>query len=132
MADAPWRCSQCGTVNEPNANACRSCGRWPSLFDLEQGTLEETQPAYEERPEPAEETFRREAALPREVEVPVETVETVEPAQMEQESSEAPMKEWPGPENPMDRPVQGWPRLASWIVPIAFLVYVVISIISNR
>ena len=35
VADAPWRCSQCGTVNEPVANACRTCGRWPSLFDLE-------------------------------------------------------------------------------------------------
>ena len=40
MADAPWRCSQCGTVNEPVANACRTCGRWPSLFELEGSTLE--------------------------------------------------------------------------------------------
>ena len=40
MADAPWRCSQCGTVNEPAANACRTCGRWPSLFELEGSTLE--------------------------------------------------------------------------------------------
>ena len=40
MADAPWRCSQCGTVNEPVANACRTCGRWPSLFELEGATIE--------------------------------------------------------------------------------------------
>ena len=40
MADAPWRCSQCGTVNEPVANACRTCGRWPSLFELEGSTIE--------------------------------------------------------------------------------------------
>ena len=45
MADAPWRCSQCGTVNEPVANACRTCGRWPSLFDLEQSTIEADLPA---------------------------------------------------------------------------------------
>lgn len=129
VADAPWRCSQCGTVNEPNANSCRSCGRWPSLFDLEQSTLEEEPPTYAERPEPVEESFRREASLPREVEVPIETVE---PGEEEHEPSEGPMKEWRGPENPMDRPVQGWPRLASWIVPIIFLLYVLVSIISNR
>ena len=40
MADAPWRCSECGTVNEPVANACRTCGRWPSLFDLEQSKVD--------------------------------------------------------------------------------------------
>src|SRR5688500_18480936 len=40
MADAPWRCSQCGTVNEPVANACRTCGRWPSLFELEGSAIE--------------------------------------------------------------------------------------------
>ena len=40
VADAPWRCSQCGTVNEPVANACRTCGRWPSLFDLEQSSVD--------------------------------------------------------------------------------------------
>ena len=45
MADAPWRCSQCGTVNEPVANACRTCGRWPSLFDLEQDTIGADTPA---------------------------------------------------------------------------------------
>ena len=45
VADAPWRCSQCGTVNEPVANACRTCGRWPSLFDLEQSTIEADMPA---------------------------------------------------------------------------------------
>jgi hypothetical protein len=129
VPDAPWRCSQCGTVNEPNANACRSCGRWPSLFDLEQGKIEEKAPSFEEPQMSAEEPFRHEAPPPREVEVPIETVETVE---TERGPSDVPTKEWPGPENPLDRPVQGWPRIASWIVPIAFLVYVVISIIANR
>jgi hypothetical protein len=45
VADAPWRCAQCGTVNEPVANACRTCGRWPSLFELEGSTIEVDQPA---------------------------------------------------------------------------------------
>jgi len=35
MPEAPWRCTQCGTVNAPSANACRACGHWPSLFDLQ-------------------------------------------------------------------------------------------------
>lgn len=122
MADAPWRCSQCGTVNEPNANACRSCGRWPSLFDLEQSTVEQ-------EPAVVEEQYRHDAPPPEELEVPVETIEPVGPGH---DDSGVPRQEWPGPEDPLDRPTQGWPRIASWIVPIVFLVYVVISIVSNR
>ena len=41
MPDAPWRCSQCGTVNEPVANSCRTCGKWPSLFDLQDSVVED-------------------------------------------------------------------------------------------
>jgi hypothetical protein len=54
VADAPWRCSQCGTVNEPVANACRTCGRWPSLFELEGSTIEPDAPAAAEDEFPAE------------------------------------------------------------------------------
>ena len=41
MAESPWRCSQCGTINEPVANSCRTCGRWPSLFDLQDSVVED-------------------------------------------------------------------------------------------
>ena len=51
VADAPWRCSRCGTVNEPVANACRTCGRWPSLFELEGSTLETEPQASKPPPE---------------------------------------------------------------------------------
>ena len=54
MADAPWRCSQCGTVNEPVANACRTCGRWPSLFDLESSKIGTEAPTAAEDPYAAE------------------------------------------------------------------------------
>ena len=43
MAKTPWRCSQCGTVNEPVANSCRTCGRWPSLFDLQDSAVGEVE-----------------------------------------------------------------------------------------
>lgn len=124
MADAPWRCSQCGTVNEPNANACRSCGRWPSLFDLERS-------AVDVEPEAVDEGFTRRTPAPEEFQVPVEPA----PVEVEPDYSDVPEQpvEWPGPEDPLDRPMQGWPaKLASWIVPIAFLVYIAISIIANR
>ena len=131
MADAPWRCSQCDTVNEPNANACRSCGRWPSLFDLERGTLQDQSELVEE------EVYRRDAPLPEELEIPVETVEVPESAHPVEEREDysgvpKPEPKWPGLENPLDRPTQGWPKVASWIVPIIFLAYVVISIVANR
>jgi hypothetical protein len=118
MADAPWRCSQCGTINEPVANSCRTCGRWPSLFDLEAGTLE-----AEEGAEPVAEVDPAEAPFepePFEVEpvdhpgdppveahgeIPVDTAEQEEP----------------------ERPT--WQRLlTSAIVPLAFVVYILISI----
>jgi hypothetical protein len=129
VADAPWRCSQCGTVNEPNANSCRSCGRWPSLFDLEQS-------AVEQPPEVAEEVvveqYRRDAPPPEEFEPPAEPMEQPEPVAEDLSGLPEETPKWPGPDDPLDRPVQGWPRVASWIVPIIFLLYVVISIVSNR
>jgi len=132
VADAPWRCSQCGTVNEPNANACRSCGRWPSLFDLEQGTLD-AEPSEE-----IEETFTRHAPAPEVFELPVEAPPPAEarpPVEMEHEVPGVPEKpaEWRGPENPLDRVPQGWPgRLASFIVPILIVLYIIISAVVDR
>ena len=130
MADAPWRCSQCGTVNEPVANACRTCGRWPSLFDLESG-------AVDVESADAEETFRREAPEPREAPAPDELEQPelpreARPVEAEDDGSGIPKQTWPGPEDPLDRPTRGWPRVASWIVPIVIVVYIVISTILNR
>ena len=49
MAESPWRCSQCGTINEPVANSCRTCGRWPSLFDLQDSVVEDDEYALPQR-----------------------------------------------------------------------------------
>ena len=119
MADAPWRCSQCGTVNEPVANACRTCGRWPSLFELEGSTID-TDAALDEE----EDGFAA-----RTVEV-----EELEPEVFEVEPDEAP--ELP-PEFEMDaeelepeRPL--WRRLTSLIVPIGIVLYILISALAGR
>ena len=121
MADAPWKCSQCGTVNEPVANACRTCGRWPSLFELEGSTLEAEQV---ETRAPAEvfepETFEPEAFEPERVEP--EVYDVGEPV----EAETIDVDEEPAEPKPL------WQRLASFIVPIAIVLYIVVSAIAGN
>ena len=117
MADAPWRCSQCGTVNEPVANACRTCGRWPSLFELEGSTIEADAPAMEEDmyaarsvdvEEPAPDDFDPtggEVELPPELEVDDEAAAPAKPV---------------------------WQRFARLIVPVGVLLYFLISSLADR
>jgi hypothetical protein len=116
MPDAPWRCSQCGTVNEPVANACRTCGRWPSLFELEGATIEaETrEQAPPELYDPV--TVEVEYAEP-------ETYDAGEPIdagdfEVDEVESEAP------------KPL--WQRLTSLIIPIGVVLYIVISALANN
>ena len=64
MAQKAWRCSQCGTVNEPGARSCRECGKWPSLFDLQDSAVVTAEPEVIE-PEVFEaETFEPEVFRP--------------------------------------------------------------------
>ena len=118
MADAPWRCSQCGTVNEPVANACRTCGRWPSLFELEGSTIES---------EP------HESAAPE-----LYDPDLVEPDYAEQpEAYDAgePILQPPFEESADDgaaAPKPLWQRLASLIVPIGVVLYILVSALANR
>ena len=116
MADAPWRCSQCGTVNEPVANACRTCGRWPSLFELEGATIE-SEPQVSAPPE----LYEPDAIEPEYAEPEVYDVGEQEP----DEPYGAPDDE-AGPPKPL------WRRLASLIVPIGIVLYILISALANR
>jgi predicted nucleic acid-binding Zn-ribbon protein len=124
VADAPWRCSQCGTVNEPVANACRTCGRWPSLFELEGSTIEtDVRPAREEEDPFAAQTVEVEQLEPEVFEVEPDIRETPEPSlppefEAEDEDVEAP------------KPI--WQRLASLIVPIGIVLYIIISALADR
>ena len=120
MADAPWRCSQCGTVNEPVANACRTCGRWPSLFELEGSTIE-SEPqvqappeVYELEPEP--EPVQAEYPEP-------EIYEVDQPVDVDEADVD-------GDEQQVPKPL--WRRLTSLIIPIGVVLYILISALANR
>ncbi len=130
MAAAPWRCSTCGTVNEPVANSCRNCGKWPSLFDLEDSALEGSE--VEELPEteaistyePPPPVQGQEAPEP--VTVEVETFEEAEPPERRRRFD-------PPPTDPVLEEGDGKrPWWVTWLVPIAFAVYFVISFFFNN
>jgi hypothetical protein len=131
MATAPWRCSQCGTINEPVANSCRTCGKWPSLFDLEDSALEDVEveglpepdPVATFEPPPAPEQTRE---APEPVTVEVETFEDGEPPERRRRFE-------PPPTDPVfEEGEESRPRWVSWLIPIAFLVYFAISLFFNR
>jgi hypothetical protein len=129
MAEQPWRCSQCGTINEPVANSCRTCGKWPSLFDLEDNAVDN-------------DGFEPLGAEPE----PVQSYDAPEPMTVEAETFEAETFEEPEPaaprrrfEPPPTQPVfeegraEGRSRWVSWLVPLAFVAYFVISyVFSSR
>lgn len=115
MADAPWRCSECGTINEPVANSCRTCGRWPSLFDLQESVLdEEPTGTVMEHPGLEAGTFE-----PQTFEVEQAPEETMHAPELTVERDGE-------PEGPADRRRR---IITSLIVPLAFVVYIVISIL---
>jgi hypothetical protein len=126
VADAPWRCSQCGTVNEPVANACRTCGRWPSLFELEGSTIE-----VEERRDLAEDPYAAQTVDVEQLEPEVFEVDTGDtgdavdvslPPEFEAEVADG--------EPPEPKPF--WQRLASFIVPVGIVLYILISALVDR
>jgi len=111
VADAPWRCSECGTVNEPVANACRTCGKWPSLFDLQESIVDEAEPDARQMFAPEIEELEP---------------ETFEPETFKPEAASSADPE-PEPEGARRRRL-----ITSVIVPLAFVVYLVISIVFGN
>ncbi len=118
MPDAPWRCSQCGTVNEPVATSCRTCGKWPSLFDLQDSVVEDA-----EYDLPQRQAGEPEAYVPDVFEH--ETVQ--EPASFEPEPFEPEVETGTEDEPESSRRA----RWTSAIVPLALLVYFAISFFFN-
>jgi hypothetical protein len=123
VPERPWRCSQCGTINEPVANSCRACGKWPSLFDLEDNLVDDDE-GFEPVAEPA----------PAPEPAPVQTYDAPEPETFEVEAYdpepvERPRRRFePPPTEPVLEEGEGRrPQWVSWLVPLAFVVYLVIS-----
>jgi len=109
MRETAWRCSQCGAVNEPDARACAECGKWPSLFDLQDSAVGE--------------------AELEELAVPDFEVEEFEPETFEPETFEPKRDASVEPERATDRRRR---VVRSLIVPLALLVYLVVSLLSDR
>jgi hypothetical protein len=105
MAKTPWRCSQCGTVNEPVATSCRVCGRWPSLFDIQDSAV---------------------GGVAEEGEEPDYELEEYEP-----DLTDVGDEAWSEPPPPTRRRLQGR-RIVRLIVPIGVLLYIVISSYFSR
>lgn len=100
------------------ANACRTCGRWPSLFELEGSTIESDAPvSYDDADQYAAQTV---------------DVEVAEPDVYRAEGEvEAPREVGPLDEE-LEPPKPLWQRLASFLVPIGVVLYIVISSLANR
>ncbi len=119
MADAPWRCSQCGTINEPVANACRTCGRWPSLFDLEESKIEDvpTSVAVADDDEVVDlESAAPEPDLAPEPEEPLPP-EVIDDAPVAQEARSRRRRRQ---------------QLVRFAIPVGIALYILISSIANR
>jgi hypothetical protein len=110
-------------VNEPVANSCRTCGRWPSLFDLERSTLESGAPTYDDADEYAAQTIDVEVAEPV-------VYDPVAPADAPPAAEPLPVPDEHEAEDAAPKPV--WQRLAGFIVPIAVVVYIIISAVVNN
>jgi hypothetical protein len=123
-AQNAWRCSQCGAINEPGSRACQGCGKWPSLFDLQDSVDAEPEAADFDRGEldlfedgafDHPEAFDPEAFDPEAFEP-----ETFEPV--------------PGQDEEGDEPEAArWKSILSGVVvPLALVVYFVISFLADR
>jgi hypothetical protein len=106
-------------VNEPVANACRTCGRWPSLFELEGSTLEDDELHEDEEDFEAQAHTVEVEELEPEVFEP-EVVDVDPPPEFEADAEDA------GPPKPM------WQRLARLVVPIGVVLYVLVSVLADR
>ncbi len=128
MAAGPWRCSECGTVNEPVANSCRTCGRWPSLFDLEASVVDEA-----EVDEFRQSGFDREVAEPDPYQAETVEQEAFEPEPYRPETFEPEPAERLEDTSAEPEPEAGGRRWVRYIVPLAVLVYIVLSnLFSSR
>ncbi len=119
--ETAWRCSQCGAINESGSRACHECGKWPSLFDLQDSVdaplAGDAEPGFD--PEVFEpERFEPEMFEP----APHETgmpVETFEPEVDEVEGEEQPRSRFPR-----------WAITAVWV--LGLVVWFVVNALGDN
>jgi len=114
-------------VNEPVANACRTCGRWPSLFELEGNTVEASTEAPARSPAVAADIDEFTAQT---VEAEDLEQEVFDPGRVPDEVDLPPEFEGDEAEPGTQRP--HWRALARLIVPIGVVVYVLVTTLDNR
>jgi hypothetical protein len=130
MATAPWRCSTCGTINEPVANSCRTCGKWPSLFDLEDSVVDEDAGFESDFDAPPEPDSAPAYDAPEPVTVEIEPFEVPEPTEVTgtPEASTSRRRFEPPPTDPvLEEGESSRPKWVSWVIPLAVVAYFVIS-----
>ena len=122
-----WRCSQCGTLNEPGARACSGCGKWPSLFDL-QNTVDDAPAVADEMdvPATATELFEPETLEP----------ETFEPETFEPEAFEQTYEDgMPEPEEfepeEEDEESDNRSRVRRWIISAIWIIGIIVWFVAN-
>jgi len=121
-AQAAWRCSQCGTVNEPGARVCSGCGKWPSLFDL-QNTVDDA-PVEEERFDDLE----PEAIEPEILDPDAFEAETFEPPRYETDQPEPEVFQ-PGTEDEAERSNRA--RLRRIVISAIWVIGIVVWFVAN-
>ena len=109
-----WRCSQCGTINEPGSRSCSGCGKWPSLFDL-QASVDELPPVVEGDQSVFEpEVFEPETFEPQPYETGMPTAETFEPDAEDVESDE-----------------EGRSRFPRWAITVIWVIGLAVWLVAN-
>jgi len=129
--ETAWRCSQCGTVNEPGARACRGCGKWPSLFDLQNAV--EDAPAGAQKPEP--EIFDPEDFDPETLDPELLEPEVFDPRSFDAETAatEAPETVEPGAfeDEAEDEAAERRKQLRRWAISAIWVIGIVIWFVAN-
>ena len=126
MAKTAWRCSQCGAVNEPGARACRDCGKWPSLFDLQDSAVEDEgldrqTATFGRRPAPDPEVLEPELFDPRSFEPDVSEPNVLEPNVLEPDVFE----------RESDEPEERQGRFPRWVVTAVWMIGILVWIVAN-
>lgn len=126
-----WVCSQCGTVNEAGARKCSGCGKWPSLFDL-QNTVDEAPVAADEFEELELEPFDPELFEPETFEPESYESESFEPVTLQPQPSE-PETEEPGPfeQDEDEEEESGRRRLRRYAISVIWVIGIIVWLVAN-